>query len=166
MNIPERLSAVIRLAVADSKKIATTPGYKLDMALWHQPAELEDGSPDDNGVCAVCMAGAVLANSFGLQRNVEFRLTTSEDVPQQVVDLCRTIDRVRLGDMVGAVLYLSYTNPEIQPQVKRDLSPKQVEALTKAGAMVVGDNYAAFRGGRASWETYLEAADYLESEGL
>ena len=45
----------IRLAIADLEAAERAPGYSIDMATWHAPDQ-------SSGTCAVCMAGAVLAN--------------------------------------------------------------------------------------------------------
>lgn len=62
-KLPQRPSALIRLACDDAEKIYRTPGYTLDMNLWHETA-ISDGKHS----CAVCFAGAVIANTLGQSR--------------------------------------------------------------------------------------------------
>lgn len=49
--LPDKASALLRLAVADARKVSKMKTRVLDMEVWHQP---------DGGKCAVCMAGAVM----------------------------------------------------------------------------------------------------------
>lgn len=49
-------SELLRLAVADVRKCLRSPRYRVDMTDWHSPA------PD--GVCEVCIAGAVMAQEL------------------------------------------------------------------------------------------------------
>lgn len=55
-KLPDKLSALIRMALADLGKVERSKKYKVDMQVWHQPRE---------GVCAVCLAGAVIAKELG-----------------------------------------------------------------------------------------------------
>lgn len=58
-KLPDRKSALLRLAVEDAQKIEKTPGYILDMSNWH--VTIAD-------VCHVCMAGAVMVHTLGCTR--------------------------------------------------------------------------------------------------
>lgn len=54
-KLPDKLSALILLALDDLKKAERSKKYKIDMGGWHHP----------NSHCSVCFAGAVIAFSLG-----------------------------------------------------------------------------------------------------
>lgn len=51
LNLPEKASDLIRVALADLETIEADPRYMIDMEMWHKP----------NSHCKVCLAGAVMA---------------------------------------------------------------------------------------------------------
>lgn len=53
---PNCFSQAIDMAVADLRAIARNPHYRIDMSTWH--------SQNASGVCHVCFAGAVMANTL------------------------------------------------------------------------------------------------------
>ena len=54
-TLPDKPSALIRVALADLRKVERDKRYKVDMANWHEPGV---------DVCYVCLAGAVMAKSI------------------------------------------------------------------------------------------------------
>jgi hypothetical protein len=61
MNVlPEKPSALIRLALADLRKVEQDPQYEVDMEKWHHPGAQ---------TCMVCLAGAVIAKSLAADPN-------------------------------------------------------------------------------------------------
>lgn len=52
LELPAIPSELIRVAIADLTVIEADPRYRVDMSHWHKA----------NGQCAVCLAGAVIAN--------------------------------------------------------------------------------------------------------
>lgn len=50
-TLPTTLHGLLAAALDDAKRILHTPGYSLDMDLWHKGA-------DGDAPCAVCLAGA------------------------------------------------------------------------------------------------------------
>lgn len=60
MKLPNKLSALLRLAIKDLTKVEKqTKKYNINMSTWHETVTTEDGKSK----CNVCFAGAVLANS-------------------------------------------------------------------------------------------------------
>lgn len=53
------LSAVIRVALEDLARVEIDPRYKVDMGVWHDQIV--------PGRCYVCLAGAVMAGTMGVQ---------------------------------------------------------------------------------------------------
>lgn len=59
-KLPKKLSTVLRHAMVDFKATQKLPAYYINMGAWHMPKILGPG------VCTVCLAGTVLANTFGI----------------------------------------------------------------------------------------------------
>lgn len=56
-TLPDKPSALIRLALADLRKVESMPEtYRVDMDRWHHPML---------GKCSVCLAGSVIAQTLG-----------------------------------------------------------------------------------------------------
>jgi len=75
--LPDKLSDLIEVALKDLSKVEKNPRYVVDMGVWH----------DDmmEGVCHVCLAGAVLAGTCKLPHDqvwypavINFGSTTSK----------------------------------------------------------------------------------------
>lgn len=54
--LPDRPSELIRIALADLRKVEADNRYTVSMGSWHTP---------EDGVCHVCLAGAVMAGTLG-----------------------------------------------------------------------------------------------------
>jgi hypothetical protein len=59
-QLPDKLSDLIEVALADLEKVEKDPIYKVDMHKWHDPMPDAEGQP----VCLVCLAGAVMAKTL------------------------------------------------------------------------------------------------------
>jgi len=57
--LPDKPSDLIELALADLIKCERSPKYEIDMSFWHAA----------NGICTVCLAGSVMAQSLGVSYN-------------------------------------------------------------------------------------------------
>lgn len=60
-TLPDKPSALLRVALADLRLVEADPRYKVNMAEWHT------ANPGD-GICHVCLAGAALAKTVGHPR--------------------------------------------------------------------------------------------------
>ena len=56
----EKVSRLIRIALADLEKCEASEEYTIYMETWHSP----------NSHCAVCFAGAVMAQTIGISKSV------------------------------------------------------------------------------------------------
>lgn len=137
-----KLSELLRLAVRDAQA-AEAAGHELNMGTWLET--------DDNGRCLVCMAGAVMLQTLGLSKP----LPGGYDLPHRhgEENALLAIDNMRTGDFV-----IAYDGRQC------DMTDEQDEALDLAQGLVLED-YDDVKD-RASWETYLKAADVLEAGGL
>lgn len=61
VTLPDKPSALIRLALADLAKCERSPKYKINMAWWLKGPDAADT------VCKVCLAGAVMAQTLRLK---------------------------------------------------------------------------------------------------
>lgn len=73
--LPDKASALIRLALDDLAKIEGDPEYRVSMGSWHEviskndytiyalDVEPDDLKPEPGNVCMVCFAGAVMAKT-------------------------------------------------------------------------------------------------------
>ncbi|MCY4356881.1 MAG: hypothetical protein OXD01_05090 [Gammaproteobacteria bacterium] len=73
--LPDKPSALLRLALDDMKKCLGDADYYLDAMRWHEPNEQKD-------VCQVCAAGAVIAQTlkFDVSVNCDFLSDTMFDM--------------------------------------------------------------------------------------
>lgn len=95
-KLPKKLSALIRLALADMKA-ARRAGLKLHMSWWVAPGLGTDKQ------CSVCMAGAVMYGTLG---NVKGYVSDPSDVTDDRTEQrkLRALNNVRIGDLRGALL--------------------------------------------------------------
>lgn len=60
-QLPDKPSALIRLALDDLRKVERDARYAVDMGYWHTGT----WEPEHNNTCMVCLAGAVMAGTLG-----------------------------------------------------------------------------------------------------
>ena len=82
-------SELIMLALEDLEKVEKLKDiYRVDMGVYHDP--------EDDGRCAVCFAGSVLAQTMKHAPTVNWHFMT--DGPK-VADRCMALDSFRSGDI-------------------------------------------------------------------
>jgi hypothetical protein len=144
-KLPQRPSALIRLACDDAEKVFRTPGYKLNMVEWH--------TGTDDGTCHVCFAGAVMAGTLGAPKGT-FRQTQDFGVDQAAL---RALNSFRTGAWdVGVARLLG----------RETLSEPERSALRRSGVLNITIP-PANRGtkGVAFIRAMRKAAKALESVG-
>ncbi len=73
--LPDKPSALIRVALADLRAVEAHADYEVDMDVWHVDLPYpHDGGPQ----CCVCLAGAVMAQSLKANMLKDF---TPDDFP-------------------------------------------------------------------------------------
>ena len=87
--LPQRASELIRVAIRDLRSIERSKAYRVDMTLWHSVGSRQRS-------CAVCLGGAVMARTFGADRESTL---VPEDVAISHWDTARlyALDSLRLG---------------------------------------------------------------------
>lgn len=129
-RLPDKLSDLLELAVNDAEAIEKTPGYVLRMGTWHYFER-------DTNTCMVCMAGAVMARSLGVERDRSVDLWAYD---KDTTEKLARIDDLRTG------ITRNYVG---------------LAALTKV--FVESRNNSSRR---ASWATYRAAVAKLREAGL
>lgn len=145
MNIlPNKLSDLLELAVRDSLKCEAEPArYRLDMGSWH--------SPGRDGICHVCLAGAVLAQTLGVAADEWVNWT---DVKGQAK--LQAINEMRVGSFDDAAICLGLAHD--------DLALEEASELVRESLPNLGDDEAGNY--HAPWDTYFKAASVLREAGL
>ena len=90
-QLPDTLSALIRLAVKDMDLVKADPNYELDMNFWHTP---------DLTKCHVCMAGSVIAKTLNCFS--EQSLFPSRFADAGIRKKLWSLNSVRLGELMDA----------------------------------------------------------------
>jgi len=98
-SLPKTLSGLIRIALKDEDRMFKSPMYYIDMSEWHLPAGY---GPKNNRVCRVCLAGAVMAGTLGLD-HTQYE-TPGSLLPDDESDRLGSLDSVRTGDMFEALV--------------------------------------------------------------
>jgi hypothetical protein len=95
LALPDKLSDLLELALSDLEKVEALPKYKVDMMQWHTSI---------GGVCAVCLAGSVLAMTGKMEygRNISASM-----LPRPIADKLLAMDALREGRVYAAEFYLS-----------------------------------------------------------
>ena len=146
-GLPNKLSDLLELAMKDVRAIEEDPRYRLDMSHWHMP------SIETPGVCLVCMAGAVMANTL------EISPTQNFGEPHILVDYMngpaiRAIDLMRKGAFEAAHYTMGGTTQTYEP----------IPMLVELQNLVRGG--IDYSDGHAAWEIYDLCVEKLRTVGL
>jgi len=111
-TLPDKPSELIRLALDDLKKCEKSKKYKIDMWKWHE----------SNGECAVCLAGAVMAQTLKVKRK---RDIVPSHFPEDIKNKLMSLNFLRQGYIDLALRELglntpSWATPFIVTQYKMD----------------------------------------------
>ena len=114
------LSRVLEVAILDLKKVRRSKKYVVDFTEWHQPLAAR-------GVCAVCLAGAVMARTLKVPAKTyagPFSFFAG------VRDRLLALNEVRAGFVGSAIRRLHRkVDPLRLSQVVEDLQPTIVKGL-------------------------------------
>ena len=87
VELPSVPSYLIELALGDLEKCEASPEYEIHMGIWHR---------EDGPVCKVCLAGAVMAQTFRLERSREV-VDVEDYFDQTTADHLEALDDFRTG---------------------------------------------------------------------
>jgi hypothetical protein len=141
-NLP--LSELLRVAVADMRQAIRNPDVRLNMNHWVQP-EIVVEQGQIHRVCSVCMAGSVLYCKLEERKHRRTLPAFADRLNGMRIGHLpeRKAPRVLLKQITGVVRSNFYEIIRVKGGFRYDLNK-----------------------GRAPLKTYLEAATYLESQGL
>jgi hypothetical protein len=135
-RLPDKLSELIRVALADLRKVEADPRYIVNMANWHVARE---------GRCEVCLAGAVMAGTLG----VDPQRTASpfEFCDDELENKLDALDWVRMGNVGNA--NWAVTEQAVDPE------------------FIPNENVPAYHDGPEAFHAALsDLANRLEEKGL
>jgi len=90
-KLPEPGAKLLKLALDDMEVLMEDGRYEMDSGYWHAPDE-------DDGVCAVCLAGAVIANTLGRAPDKPVACLTTSELSDHNVNALRWLDAMRDGN--------------------------------------------------------------------
>jgi hypothetical protein len=97
ITLPSRPSALIRVALADLRKVETQPDiYRVNMDVWHRDHRTD-------GICEVCLAGSIISQSLGAHPG-EHR--GPEDFDQETTWKLYALNEFRVGNVFDGLCYL------------------------------------------------------------
>ena len=110
-TLPTQPSALIRLALADLRACEADDRYVVDMSDWHRPAY-----DDDREVCAVCLAGAVLAQTLGAPHEHAISTAGLAEYGCDVQGPLLALDRFRRGEISAGLDWLHHDQSELSEE--------------------------------------------------
>jgi hypothetical protein len=148
VRLSNKLSGMLRAAVADMESIKADPRYRLNMWNWHMP--FAKGKK-----CEVCMAGAVLALRGKAPIDEHINVGALDDsVTPLTQQKMLAINWMRSGAFYAAFREINDTEPTGNQNDALQLASRAVRAA-----------YDASRG-VATPAAYIEAADILAEADL
>lgn len=97
-KLPDTLWELIDTALTDLKKCEQLPDkYRIDMWVWHEYGE---ETLEVSGRCSVCLAGAVLAQTCGIEYT---RSLVPGELDPDTKKKLYAIDSVRNGNIIRAI---------------------------------------------------------------
>jgi len=117
-KLPNNLSDLIDVAIADLKKCEKSKHYKIDMRDWHMS--------DIDAICSVCLAGSVMAQTCNVSRMGNHEpYEFGEDIERKLLAL----DEIRAGCIYDAFLTIGFSKEEIFQKLNEDLIQNEVRWL-------------------------------------
>lgn len=104
-KLPNKLSELIRVALADLESVEGDPRYLVDMQRWHHPDFKKN-------TCQVCLAGSVMAKTLGATID-QFKTYGDYFQGHKLIAL----DFVRSGHLHDALHYMACINFQGLPKI-------------------------------------------------
>lgn len=140
-KLPDKLSDLLELALNDCQIVFTSGRYIENMEYWHHPK---------GDRCAVCMAGAVMANTLRVPIEESVDPTHMES---DTLERLLAINDMRTGEMFNAYERLNGRFP----------TPEDHYVLSEVKERIRREAVNAFR---ADWSVYREVVETLRKAGL
>ena len=94
--LPDKLSELIELAIHDLQAVEKDRRYVVNMCYWHMPMD---------GVCEVCLAGAVMAGTLGVSP-LSLVDDPCAEFTESVSRKLLALEAVRKGMVIDALSFL------------------------------------------------------------
>lgn len=148
MQLPEKLSDLLDLAVTDAIKASKKPGFRLNMARWVRGERRTQGPRKGKKVCTVCMAGAVMTQTLCMLPKIGEDFSPFEMNDRNTAHALRKINGMRSG-----TFWCVYS------------SDNAAYVAVARASILIKDAYND-KTGRAPWRVYRKAAAILREAGL
>lgn len=149
--LPDKPSALIRLALADLEATEKMPEYHINMREFHE------GMISTEFKCEVCFAGAVMARTIKVS---PFMNAMPDDFDDATEAKLNALDAFRSGDIEAAFVYLDIATLEHLKGIYNDLIWDAEGETTLLHALSVNPKT------RPLWKLYMQdLAGILEAEG-
>lgn len=113
--LPDKLGKLYKLALNDLEACLKNPVYVYDMGEWHNPVSYLHGfKREGKEKCAICMVGAVLANTFKYKPIQKFKNT---DVSQEDWQKLIALDKLRDLEFDMAFVYFYGYTPNLNTKI-------------------------------------------------
>jgi hypothetical protein len=111
INLPEKLSECIRLALKDEQIMHDSPFYEMDMEVYHQIRD------DEHSVCSVCFAGAVIAGTLNTPHD---KYVNPINFDEHTANRLYALDYIRTGYIEDALDQLEVSSEtHFMPDTKK-----------------------------------------------
>lgn len=142
--LPDKLSDLIEVALNDLELVEKDPRYKIRMDKWH--------SPQVDGKCHVCMAGAVMAMT--LQQPVGRMMIPTHFDYLNVGRKLHALDLARAGYFANALRELEHGDAVVEGTIKTEgIDARVAPVYAKIGRMPCEYEHAPDR-----FKAYLRGA--------
>ena len=131
-TLPQTALALAKVALEDFKKVAEDQDYEIDMMEWHRPEE--------NGKCAVCLAGSVIAGTLQHPKDKGFLFSNLSGADRRALHWLNDL-RFARSSLIGGSLF-SHPRPKNSEQVDLFIVELEdiVRTLEQGGSVVVASN--------------------------
>ena len=164
-TLPDTLSGMIRIALKDEDRAFRSVFHRIDMGGWHDPV-WEDSvciTDDYKPVrCNVCLAGAVMAGTLKLEKELE----GTPDLWPELCNRLQSLDNIRDGGIASALLEGEYDISSLPPHpICAGVVDLEDTILEKIG--VAPNYFLENHESRKDWRKWMfRCAKELEAQGL
>lgn len=111
--LPKKMSALIKISLADIRKAERHPDFVVNMGTWYEKKRLICSAGyfviSDRDICITCAAGSVMAFSLGAKIPIGEQHLYPQDMEKNTKQL-EAIDCLRKGNVASAASYLNIPN--------------------------------------------------------
>lgn len=108
MNLPDKPSDLIELALSDLRKCEADPRYKIDMEVYHEASTMT--------CCLVCLAGSVMAKTLECDPELDADPCDQELFSIADAQKLDALDNFRLGEVADGFREMEIDLPPDFPQ--------------------------------------------------